>query len=386
MKKKIILSTLSQFKKFGIKPEYKCEFKLKGLDTTSQDSKRIIKGYACTTHKDRVRDVITLSAIKKAKNDLMQAGANTVFFNHDTDMPIGRVVKTVVDKVGLLTTIVLSQADDVKNIWIKIKEKILNALSIRLRPKKVEVVRDEETGRIEEYRILEMELFEVSVVGLPANAMATINEAVGKSLTRAKKDYNSQRSENMKKDKDKRNQTISEAIEEKMGNTLKKLAKGQKEATEQRKTMAEQMKSLAKVVGTLVKKDDDEDEDEEEEKEKSKKLKKAKKDKGNDKLTAEVAELKKLIKGLTKEDKKRKGSQEDDADDEEEKKKSDKGVPEKILVDAEDPDTLKFVMYAMNHKSVWTGLEDGEQDEVRDLYFQVMVAKMVAGELTDDEG
>jgi len=150
---------------------------------------RTIKGWASTSDKDRVDDVIVPDALKGAAKDLTKRGSKTVFYNHDTDIPIGMVVKSEYKTkgaggAGIFVEIKISKASDVDDYWTKIKEGVLNSFSIRLRPKKVEVIRDEETGRILEYRILKMNLLEVSVVGIPCNEECSIEEVLEKSFSK----------------------------------------------------------------------------------------------------------------------------------------------------------------------------------------------------------
>ena len=188
--KELILSTRQDMKKYGIgdgesDAEFMVPFSVKTGDaakSTRTRRKRYIEGYATTDTKDRDEEIITMEAIGIAKNHLLKAGAKTVFYNHDTDFPIGKVVKTLVDDKGLMVGIKISNAKDVENIWVKIKDGTLNSFSVRMHYKKVQIIRDEITGAFLEAKVLEMELYEVSVVGLPCNPDANITSVVSKSM------------------------------------------------------------------------------------------------------------------------------------------------------------------------------------------------------------
>ena len=191
-----------------------------------------------------------------------------------------------------------------------------------------------------------------------------------------------------KSEADEKKQTITEVVQEVLGDTLKDLAKGQKEATKQRKVLADQMKAMAEK---LAADDEDEDEDEDDDDDEEAKAKaKAKADKEKeDKDNPMLAALKKLsdqIAGL-KTDKTRKGAQDDDDndDDDDNADQDDNATPKKALKSPTDPDTCKFVLHAMKRKSVWAKLDDSEKEEAKNIYFSIWVAKELVGEVEDDE-
>lgn len=174
------LEKKEDFQKYNIKRDFRFgqKFKVKSIGTGKD---LYIKGYASTVDKDRVDDIVTHEAIQKSKDDLVRDGSSTVFFNHNKNFPIGVVTATNVDEKGLIVNIKISNAEDVKDIRTKIKEKVLKSLSIGGRFKKVQVERDDE-GQVTGYKVLEMELMEVSVVGVPANSKASIFSVVEKSF------------------------------------------------------------------------------------------------------------------------------------------------------------------------------------------------------------
>jgi len=151
-----------------------------------------IEGYAATKDLDRQGDIIVLDALKEAAVGLLEFG-NTVFFNHDYNRCIGRLDNAQVDEQGLLVKIFISQWEE--ELRKKIEEGIIRKFSIGGRLKAGERVSPIEalkrfpwlkTKPTESVNVItSMELFEVSVVGLPANARA---EFAQKSLTKALQD------------------------------------------------------------------------------------------------------------------------------------------------------------------------------------------------------
>jgi HK97 family phage prohead protease len=128
-----------------------------------------IKGYASTNDTDRAGDVIKKEAWEKG--GLENFGNNPIIlFNHDYNKPIGRATSLETDDKGLKITANLSKsAGDVTNL---VKEGILRAFSVGFRVKDADYM-EEGDG----YLIKDAELFEVSVVSVPANQAATFSVA-----------------------------------------------------------------------------------------------------------------------------------------------------------------------------------------------------------------
>ena len=128
-----------------------------------------IKGYASTNDTDRAGDVIRKEAWEKGGLD--NFGSNPIIlFNHDYNRPIGRATSLETDEKGLKITANLSKsAGDVTNL---VKEGILRAFSVGFRVKDADYM-EEGDG----YLIKDAELFEVSVVSVPANQAATFSVA-----------------------------------------------------------------------------------------------------------------------------------------------------------------------------------------------------------------
>ena len=128
-----------------------------------------IKGYASTNDTDRAGDVIEKEAWEKGGLD-NYTNNPVVLFNHDYNRPIGRATGLETDDRGLRITANISKsAGDVTNL---VKEGILRALSVGFRVKDADYI--EETDGL---KISDAELFEVSVVSVPANQAATFSVA-----------------------------------------------------------------------------------------------------------------------------------------------------------------------------------------------------------------
>jgi HK97 family phage prohead protease len=381
MSRKVITS--GDFKKYGVEKEYRAVVPIvKSVQNavTIKNGKRYFKGYAGTVGRDRVRDNIVIDCWKKAKDHLMQPGANTVFFNHDTNIVLGRVVKTHVDDVGLIVKVLVSKAKDVSDYWTKIKEGILNALSIRLHPKKIEVVEDEATGKILEYKIMEMELFEVSVVGIPAQPRATINSVIGKSFNNAITRINKDRSKAMNKKKNvpqKKALTIDEQLA--ASQSFKALAEGQVQIAKALKGLNGQLNEIRKSTMTDEAKAAKVQADA---KVAKKALKKAAgKNPALKLLASTMLDMKKQLAGLIGGGKRKGAAQEETAD------TADTGVVAKCLKSADDQNTVKYVLFLMGEdidgrpinaagKAAFAALSKEEQAIAKSFYGQMLMAAL----------
>lgn len=166
---------------------------LKDLDFTvyttiekvgSSGERRLIRGYASVGDVlDRQNEVITLSALVKAREDLLEN--NTIFYEHKhSELPIGKTIQVDIDEKGLLITVEISKAPFVDSIWTLIQEGILDSFSIGGRVLEAEEKRDDDGNLFNE--ITQIELFETSIVGLPANPAAKfelISKSFGMAIT-----------------------------------------------------------------------------------------------------------------------------------------------------------------------------------------------------------
>jgi HK97 family phage prohead protease len=342
----------------GTKRRQRNTTEAKGISSISgTNSKRIIKGFASTGHKDRALDVISNEALKEAVDDLVQPGANTVFLNHDTTIPIGRVLKTSIKDNGIFVEIMVSAAKDVDDIWTKIKEGILNSFSIRLRPKKVEVVENKETGQIEQFNILSMELFEVSVVGIPCNTHCAITNVIGKSFKHSIRKLNTQKT---------RSKTMS-LRKNRSSNSRTTSAKGQGLSVQARKEVADLIKGsntdlLASIKGLLDEKPAPAPAPVRKKKVAAKTVAKSTE---VDPMLAVMTSMQKTMEDMHKSNRRNRRkalAEEEDA--------KNSGVPAKVLKNAMDPETVKFALYACSHADVHKSLSDDERRIVNAVYIQ----------------
>jgi HK97 family phage prohead protease len=130
--------------------------------------KWIIRGYAATSDLDRQNDVISKEALDNAVENLKQN--TTVFYEHKHDEPpVGKIVNAGVDSNGLWIEAFISKTRP--DIWQLIQEGILNKFSIG--GKLLKSSKKFDTKSKQEYNYVEdIEILEVSIVGLPANPAA----------------------------------------------------------------------------------------------------------------------------------------------------------------------------------------------------------------------
>jgi len=136
------------------------DFTVKQLD--EEDNSIVIEGYANTTEKDRVGDIVLEEAW--AKGGMANYMSNPIVLAfHDYTKPIGTVIEHSIDAKGLRVVAKISEAAG--NILTFIKDGILKTFSVGFRVKDAEY--DEERDI---FFIKDLELLEISVVSVPANA------------------------------------------------------------------------------------------------------------------------------------------------------------------------------------------------------------------------
>ena len=170
-----------------------------------------IKGYASTNDTDRAGDVIDKEAWEKGGLD--NFGNNPIIlFNHDYNRPIGRATGLETDDRGLkLTANISKSAGDVTNL---VKEGILRAFSVGFRVKDADYI--EETDGL---KISDAELFEVSVVSVPANQAATFS--VAKSFD-TKSEYDEWKKQFVKITETEESQDADESLSSRKENKMSK--------------------------------------------------------------------------------------------------------------------------------------------------------------------
>lgn len=151
-------------------PELKFAFcpSLEVVKTAEGKDEWLIRGYAATSDLDRQNDVITPEALKKAVEDLK--ANTTVFYEHKHDQPpVGKILNAGTDEKGLWVEVMISKTR--ADIWQLIQEGILSKFSIGGKLKEASKMYNRETNR-EFNQINDLEILEVSIVGLPANREA----------------------------------------------------------------------------------------------------------------------------------------------------------------------------------------------------------------------
>jgi HK97 family phage prohead protease len=165
------------FQKSAILKESR-EFEGEGFPEDLPPGSRVIEGYASTKDLDYQDDIVTEKALNKIVEFLKTN--RTMLHNHDLDNAIGRVVDTKLTDEGAWIKGLISSTED--KIWTKVQEGILNKFSIAGKITKAEEVWDA-TAKKYVRHILDLEIYEVSLVSVPANAKArAIKYYIVKSL------------------------------------------------------------------------------------------------------------------------------------------------------------------------------------------------------------
>jgi len=208
-----------------------------------------IEGYAATNFKDRYGDIISAQALIHGAEDLL---ANpTVFQDHDyrIEKSVGRVISAEFrsdDKVsGIWVKVGISKT--AKDLWTKVKEGIVRAFSIGGVWDDAEFIEE-----MDGFLIKDMELYEMSIVGMPANPTATFG-AVAKNFVKSLKEKKIIK-ENKSEGKDIMGQELEKKLEElesKMA-SLDAIQKSQESQTETITKITDVVTSLAETIKPLI--------------------------------------------------------------------------------------------------------------------------------------
>jgi HK97 family phage prohead protease len=149
-------------------------FRIKALEDNNDDNVQdreelYITGYANTTDKDRVGDVVLAEAWQKGGLDNFRANPIILAY-HDHSKPIGLATELSVDPKGLKITARISKASG--EVYSLIKEGILKAFSVSFYTKDADY---DSTSSI--FVIKDLELLEISVVSVPANQYSIFSVA-----------------------------------------------------------------------------------------------------------------------------------------------------------------------------------------------------------------
>ena len=173
------------------------------VKAVSEDKESVkIEGFANTTSKDRSGDVILEEAWTKGGMDNFLANPILLAF-HDHTRPIGEVTEYSVNNEGLRVVAEVSKAaGDVYNL---VKEGVLKAFSVGFRVKDADYDSDTDI-----FVIKDLELYELSVVSIPANA---------ESIFSVKKSFENDEDYNEFKDSFNNNTQVKEIKPEDKGET-----------------------------------------------------------------------------------------------------------------------------------------------------------------------
>lgn len=137
--------------------------------TKSGDGKMIIKGFANTSDKDRIGDVVLPSAFKNSLAEYMENPV--ILFQHNWDKVIGKCIKAEIieegEMKGLYIEVEISGATDVSDVKTKILEGSLKTFSIGYNELDADFNETEGVNVVKE-----LELLEISVVTIPCNPKA----------------------------------------------------------------------------------------------------------------------------------------------------------------------------------------------------------------------
>ena len=131
-----------------------------------------IEWYASTKDKDRMNDIVEPSAFE---NTLKQYMTNPiVLLQHDMDKPIGNVTEASIDDKGLFIKAKITE--DTDGVFSKLKNGVLRTFSIWYRVNDFETMENVDSEWNYSYTnlIKDLELFEISLVSVPANPFALV--------------------------------------------------------------------------------------------------------------------------------------------------------------------------------------------------------------------
>ena len=131
-----------------------------------------IEWYASTKDKDRMNDVVEPTAFEETLKQYMTNPI--VLLQHDMDKPIGNVIEAGIDEKGLFIKAKITEDTD----WVfsKLKNGVLRTFSIWYSVKDYETIENVDAEWKYSYTniIKALELFEISLVSVPANPFALV--------------------------------------------------------------------------------------------------------------------------------------------------------------------------------------------------------------------
>lgn len=152
------------------------EFHAKVIKTATRkapDGGLFIEGWASTKEVDRDGDIVEPAGFAEAIKYFMENPV--LLYMHSMWEPCGKVVEMTIDpEAGFWIKAYISAANDCEHIRTKIREEILKAFSVGFWPLDGKLVGDV-------WHVTKFELWEVSIVSIPANRQALFS--VAKALT-----------------------------------------------------------------------------------------------------------------------------------------------------------------------------------------------------------
>lgn len=322
---------------------------------TEKTGDRVIEGYCVTNDLDLAGDVITDDAMKGAEKDL--ESNSTVLYNHDLDKPIGKVVKSKLDKKGLFIKIIVSKSGDCESIWDKVQEDIINKFSVRLRvlEKKEEFV--PAVKRVVNF-IKKMMLLEVSLVTVPMNPEAkSIGWYITKSLEISQNGGEVEMKDTqVKKVEEKKEEKVEEKKEEKVEE--KKVE--EKKVEEKKDEKVEEKKEEKKELDVAAATEEKPEEKEEKAEEKTEEVKEEEKTKEEEK--EEVVEEK--VEEKTEEKTEEKVEEKVEEKKEEVEENKEEKVEEKVEAPAEEAQKGADLIIGILEGSLKTTTDESDKETI----------------------
>jgi HK97 family phage prohead protease len=148
-------------------------------EVSSEGKLRLFGGIASSTSIDRDNERMDKSVLTKIAKGLENA---TVFFNHNLKgLGVGKVARTEVRDNQVYIDVLPTTAKGMEDVIIQIQEGILKSFSIGGRIIKAERIYDDSLKK-DINVIQDVEVYEVSVVGVPANKDASMLSYIVKSF------------------------------------------------------------------------------------------------------------------------------------------------------------------------------------------------------------
>jgi len=140
--------------------------------TDGENKSYEIEWYASTKDKDRMNDVVEPTAFEDTLKQYMTNPI--VLLQHDMDKPIGNVVEASIDDKGLFIKAKITE--DTDGVFSKLKNGVLRTFSIWYRVNDFETIENVNADGEYSYTniIKSLELFEISLVSVPANPFALV--------------------------------------------------------------------------------------------------------------------------------------------------------------------------------------------------------------------